>query len=215
MAWNPLDPAAVGPGKTRRLGSPRARGVDGCRRRIARSPQFRLPTLILTLLLATIAGCDRPADARAGEAGEGRLAADHDAAALDRLGRTVLHALIDGDTAALERIRITEYEHREVIWPELPVGKPPSNFPVDIAWENIQVRNRAAVPHLIAYFRRAPVDLVRTECRGPTRRFERFHVLTGCVLVVREADGAMRDHRVFEEVVVLDGELRVVRYYAD
>ena len=136
------------------------------------------------------------------------------ATSLEELGREVLGALATGDVAALEAYRLTEFEHNEVVWPELPASAPEVNFPVDMAWLNIDLRNQSALRRILpSYDLRRPV-YERTECRGETQAFETFVVLTDCWVLFRLAgDVTPLEAQLFKDVLVRAGGHKTFRYY--
>ena len=126
--------------------------------------------------------------------------------------RAVLNALDRGDTSALRALRLTEREHNDVIWPELPAGKPPINFPVDEAWANIQRRNERALRRIGPFFRESGVELESAACEG-REVFDSFTVHTACTVAVRLRDGRRYRMTVFKDVVERSGAWRAFRYY--
>ncbi len=150
------------------------------------------------------------------------VACDHDAQplpgsapSLEALGRTVWDALVSGDTAALAAVRLTEYEHNELVWPVLPAARPEVDFPVDLAWENIERRNHRARSRLLAAFRDSDAELRATECRGETEEFETFHVLQDCCLVLHHPRRGRLDLQAFRYVHVMNHGYKIFRYYDD
>jgi hypothetical protein len=160
-----------------------------------------------SLLGATALAACRGSDARPPLAGG--------EATLEALARTIWAAAVRGDTAALERVRLTEREHNGTVWPELPAARPEVGFPVDLAWENIELRNRAERSRMLAALRDSELTLHGVECRGETRRFESFHVLTDCVIVLEGSGGILRTVQPVEDVLVIGGQHKIFRYYAD
>jgi hypothetical protein len=132
---------------------------------------------------------------------------------LDALGRRVLGGLAAGDTALLHQVRLTEREHNEVVWPELPASRPEANFPLDFAWQNIQMRNRRDLGRILPWFRRRELDLDRVECRGEVQRFETFQVLTDCWVVFATREHGLLEAQVFKDVLVRGGGHKIFRYY--
>jgi hypothetical protein len=135
---------------------------------------------------------------------------------LDALGEQVLGALVRGDTAALRGFRLTEAEHKEVVWPELPASRPEVNYPVDAAWRNIELRDHRAVGRLLPMFEGRSVTFRRVECRGGTREFASFRVASDC-WVVFDAVGSDRrwEAQLFKDVLVRGGGHKVFRYYEE
>ncbi len=138
---------------------------------------------------------------------------DGAASSLPDLGVEVLEALHVRDTSRLNRVRLTEFEHNELVWPELPASAPEANFPVDFAWDNIQVRNYAALRYLLSEFGALNLEYVHSECRGPTERFDSFVVLTDCWVIFSENDLRRHTRQLFKDVLVWDGQYKIFRYY--
>jgi hypothetical protein len=133
---------------------------------------------------------------------------------LDALGEAVLNALASRDRVALERLRLTELEHNEVVWPELPASAPEVNFPVDFAWSNIQMRNEVALQRIGSLFGDEPLVFRSVECRGGSEVFETFEVLTDCwVIFEREGVAHPYEAQIFKDVLVRGGGHKIFRYY--
>lgn len=137
------------------------------------------------------------------------------APSLEALGETVLRGLADGDTLALERVRLTEREHNEVVWPELPAAAPEVGFPVDFAWENIEMRNRRALGRILPGYRGREVTFRDVRCRGGTEEFRTFHVLTDCHVAFAVPGGGRLEARIFKDVLVRHGGYKIFRYDED
>lgn len=148
-----------------------------------------------------------------GQPGGSRL--EEGAATLDELGRAVWTAIVQQDTAALDRLRLSEFEHNELVWPEQDASRPEAGFPLDQAWQNIQLRNRAARTDLVHAFGDSIDRLVDTRCEGQPRRYRTFLALTDCQLVLESAGGGQRRVQAFRYVIRMDGRHKVVRYYAN
>lgn len=129
------------------------------------------------------------------------------------LGEQVLEALVAGDTASLEGVRLTEAEHNEEVWPELPASAPEINFPVDYAWQNIDNRNRRGLNRLLPIFAGQDVTFHDVECRGQTEGFESFVVETDCWLLFAREDEQIWEVQAFKDVLVRAGGRKIFRYY--
>lgn len=164
---------------------------------------------VLALLLA--GGCQGPG----GTAQAGEPPFPGAASSLEELGSAVLAALTAGDTLALGAVRLTEEEHNEVIWPELPAGRPGANFPVELAWENITLRNRRDLTRSLSWFRGRTAGFRTVECRGDTEKFASFFVLTDCYIVFDTAAEGRLEAQVFKDVVVRNGGYKIFRYYEE
>lgn len=178
-----------------------------------RHPTRRRRLGVATLLLLPLApACS---DAGGGEVPASEaLRFEGSVATLDLLGEHVLTSLMRADTAALQQLRLTEHEHDDVVWPELPASAPEVNFPVGLAWQNIQSRNLRALGRIVPIYRSRELGLQRVECRGATQTFATFHVLTDCWMVFTAADAPRPyEAQVFEDVLVRGGGHKIFRYY--
>ena len=133
---------------------------------------------------------------------------------VDALGEHVLLALTRQDTTALERVRLTEDEHNQTVWPELPASAPEVNFPVDYAWTNIQNRNAKGLGRLLPLFANRGLGFQRVECRGGIQEFETFAVHTDCVVVFTAEQGPrLWEAQLFKDVLVRGDGHKIFRYY--
>lgn len=136
------------------------------------------------------------------------------ATSVDRLGGEVLGALARGDVGALERFRLTEREHNDVVWPELPASAPEIGFPVELAWSNIETRDRSAVARILPHYEGREPSFEGAECRGESARFETFEVLTDCWVLFETSDASEPlEAQIFKDVLVRGGGYKVFRYY--
>lgn len=178
----------------------------------ARAPRARLSLLRLATLLAATAwlvACgDVPVTARAFPGSS---------PSLEKLGAEVLGALSRGDVAALEGFRLTEAEHNEQVWPELPASAPEVNFPEDLAWANIETRDRSALGRILPFYRDNETSYEATECRGDRERFRTFTVLTDCwvLFTVTAEPSRVLEAQLFKDVLVRGGGHKIFRYYDD
>lgn len=161
----------------------------------------------VTSVLAGLAGCD------GGPERAPRITGG--APSLDALGQEAWTALVAGDTAGLRRLRLTEREHNELVWPELPASASEAGFPVDFAWQNIRTRNAAAVADLLAVFGGSGARLLDTRCAGSAESYATFRILRECGLVLEWEDGTERRLEAFRHVLEMDGRYKIFRYYSD
>ena len=163
--------------------------------------------VISALLVAS--GCDT---AGASAAADPRLTGG--ANSLDSLGSRVWAAIAARDTAALEALRLSEHEHNEYVWPEQPAAASTSaGNALDYWWQNIEVRNQAAVSDLLEAHGGSVARLTDTRCEGEPRKYASYVALTECYLVTRDGAGNEREVRAFRYVVSMDGQYKAVRYY--
>ena len=100
-----------------------------------------------------------------------------------------------------------------MVWPELPASAPEVNYPADLAWKNIWTRNRAALSDLFGVYEDRRLRFVDAECRGPVEAFESFVVHTDCWVTLRRDGELLPPQQLFKDVLDLDGEMKIFRYY--
>ncbi len=170
-----------------------------------------LAAWVLLAILPLLGGCEgregTPADPGPPFPGSAR--------SLEELGARVLHALVVGDTLALEEVRLTEEEHNGVIWPELPAARPEANFPVEFAWQNIQMRNRRELGRILPWYSGRELRFSSVRCRGDVQRFPTFAVHTDCQVVFRDGELGLLAAQIFKDVVQRNGGYKIFRYYEE
>jgi hypothetical protein len=176
-------------------------------------------------LVAAVLGCgggDLPSDAASGDVevkaelpgSDARFRFGGSSPSLDALGGGILRALAQGDTLALEAARLTEQEHNEVLWPEMPAAAPEVNFPLDYAWSNIVNRSYQGRGRLLKLLEGHDLRFVRVECRGQRQLFETYAVETDCwVLFTEGAHPELWQAQLFKDVAVRGGGYKIFRYY--
>ena len=163
-----------------------------------------IPACLLACLIGT--GCDRLQP-------PGELALPGSSPTVEALARAALRGMGASDAILLEQLRLTETEHNEVVWPELPASAPEIGFPVDFAWRNIQLRNESALERVAGWYRSNAVRYQVTECRGETRAFATFRVHTDCWVLFLTTRGELLEAQLFKDVLERDGGFKIFRYY--
>lgn len=172
----------------------------------------RFLPVLCGLAIAVAGACDRTPEA-SGEAPPPDLELTGGADDLPSLGRIVVEAIGKTDTATLQGLRLTEHEHNDLVFPRLPAGQPPQNFPVDIAWTNIRTRNSVAVLRLFERYGGEGLTFETVECVGETERFEGFEVATDCWTEFTDSDGSRHRAQLFRHALSADGRYKIFRYY--
>ena len=175
-----------------------------------RSMAYRNPAIraLLSFSLLMSIGCS----AEVAEMPSAEIAAfSGSAPTLDYLGEAVLRAFTLGDTLALEALRLSEAEHNDVIFPELPAGV--TGYPIDLAWQNIELRNARALERQLPRFSARGVTYIGTQCRGPQQAFETFVVETDCWVLFDDDEWGASEVQFFKDVTVRGGGLKLFRYY--
>lgn len=132
---------------------------------------------------------------------------------LEGLGHAVVVALNEGDQETLDSFRLSETEHNEVVWPELPAAQSENPYTLEFAWQNIQLRNERALGRLAHDLAPLiPMAYEGIECRGVTQVFDTFQVRTDCY-VRFSSNGGLYEVQFFKDVLERGGGHKIFRYY--
>jgi len=171
----------------------------------------------LALLLSLGAGCTElpaaPRDHPAGTGSVGPLILEGAVASLEQLAFETLEGIGANDRDRLERLRLTEYQHNQLVWPQLPASRPEANYPVDFAWTNIELRNRRALGRILWDFGGHELALLGVECRAAPERFASFRVLKDCWVSFTLDRREAAPQQFFRYVLDWDGQYKVFRFY--
>lgn len=111
----------------------------------------------------------------------------------------LLEALERKDGHALQRLRVTEAEYRDVIIPgNVPPGQPPRNLAatwVDYAWNNLNDRSTVHEQLLLADYGGRPLTLEEFSFADGDKAYAGFTAHRQLRLKVRSADGTEREVR--------------------
>ena len=173
---------------------------------------FGIRLLGLALGISLLAAC---AEGGAAPAESSRAGFTGGAASLEELAAGVVRGLVAGDTAALAGYRVTEHEHNRLLWPEFPIARQDPPFPVELAWENLEVRNAGGLDHLLPRFQGREVRIESVECPGGEEAYPGFTVLHDCRIGLVESGARRVVSQPFRSVVVRDGRFKIVRYRKD
>ncbi len=123
----------------------------------------------------------------------------------------VLEALASADAAALDALRLTEEEHREILWPADP-GRA-SGAPLDLAWDMLDRRSRSGVHKAMAEFGGRTLSLAGIEFARGTEPRGSYVLHRGTVLHARDsARGESVELRFLGSVIELDGQWKLVSF---
>jgi hypothetical protein len=127
-----------------------------------------------------------------------------------------VEALNRGDTAAMHRLRVTEWEHNTLLWPEFPASRPELNMPVEFAWFNLSKRSVRDAARLARQYRNAGIRPVATTCRKQIQQYATFEVHGDCVVTLVDKFGVRhRDAQLFGSLVKMDGRFKIIGILAD
>ena len=168
-----------------------------------RSSEFpvRTPYMLLAVLLiySSSVGCEKPI-------WENSLDSP------DHLGLAVVDALNRKDIEHLNRLRVQREEFLDWIWPEFPASRPPSNFPGDFAWSNMNKKCNIGMKKWITHYGGDNLKYVGIRFEQPQETYNGFQLLRGTILTLQNAAGEKRDLKILGSVVAKNGRYKLLSY---
>ena len=129
-----------------------------------------------------------------------------------QLGLAVVDALNNKDIERLNRLRVQREEYLDWIWPEFPASQPPSNFPGDFAWSNLNKKCNIGMKKWIARHGGQNLEFVAIRFDGDTETYKGFQLLRGTVLMLKNAAGEKGELKILGSVVVKNGSYKLLSY---
>ena len=130
----------------------------------------------------------------------------------DQLGLAVVDALNRKDIEHLNRLRVHREEFLNWIWPEFPASRPPSNFPGDFAWSNMNKKCNIGMKKWIARYGGQNLKFVGIRFERPQETYDGFQLLRGTILTLQNAAGEKRELKILGSVVVKDKRYKLLSY---
>ena len=130
----------------------------------------------------------------------------------DRLGLAVVDALNNKDIEQLNRLRVQREEFLDWMWPEFPASRPPSNFPGDFAWSNMNKKCNIGMRKWIDHYGGRNLKFVSIRFVGPHKTYNAFQLLSGTALTLQNAAGEKRELYILGSVVVKDNRYKLLSY---
>ena len=183
---------------------PRVRSLinsSDARLAVARGPVPRVRSLIAALLLSwlSLSGCEKPAWTNSLDSP-------------DQIGMAVVDALNRKDIAKLNQLRVQREAYLAWLWPAFPASRPPSNFPGDFAWENLNKKCNIGMKRAIARYGGHNLTFVDIRFDKPMETYDGFQLLRGTVLTLRNAEGKKMELKILGSVVVKNQRYKLLSY---
>lgn len=141
--------------------------------------------------------------------GESRL--KNGARSIDELVSRYLEAVADRDTAAMHALRLSEYEHNEILWPELPASRPEFNMPITFAWENLNLHSHRDANRVLADFSDRHIEIERVDCRKGVTEYPTLKVHGDCWIIGRDGRTGIREEfKLFGSIVESEGRYKII-----
>ena len=130
----------------------------------------------------------------------------------DQLGLAVVDALNRKDIEHLNRLRVQREEFLDWIWPEFPASQPPSNFPGDFAWSNMNKKCNIGMKKWITRYGDHNLKFAGIRFERPQETYDGFQLLRGTILTVQNTAGEKRDLKILGSVVVKNKRYKLLSY---
>ncbi len=130
-----------------------------------------------------------------------------------QLGLAVVDALNRQDIERLNQLRVQRDAYLAWLWPAFPASRPPSNFPENFAWENLNKKCTLGMQRAIARYGGHNLTFVDIRFDKPTETYDGFQLLRGTVLTLRTAEGNQKvELKILGSVVVKDKRYKLLSY---
>lgn len=130
----------------------------------------------------------------------------------DQLSLAVVDALNRKDIEKLNSLRVQREEFIAWIWPAFPASRPPSNFPSDFAWSNMNKKCNTGMKKWIARYGGHNLKFVSIRFDRPSETYDGFQILRGTVLTLQNAAGEKQELKILGSVVVKDNQYKLLSY---
>ena len=129
-----------------------------------------------------------------------------------QLGLAVVDALNNRDIEKLNGLRVQREAYLDWIWTAFPASQPPSNFPGDFAWSNLNKKCNIGMRKWIARYGGQHLEFVAIRFDEPTETYKGFQLLRGTVLMLKNAAGEKGELRILGSVVVRNDRYKLLSY---
>ena len=130
----------------------------------------------------------------------------------DQLGLAVVDALNRKDIEQLNRLRVKREEFLDWIWPAFPASRPPSNFPGDFAWSNLNKKCNIGMKKWIDRYGGHNLKFVDIRFDRPSETYDGFQLLRGTVLTLQNATREKQELKILGSVVVKNDRYKLLSY---
>lgn len=149
-------------------------------------------------------------------AGSPRLATlEGGAPSRDSLVALVVHAAQTHDQRALTRVAISRAEYAWLIYPALPLSRPPYRQPPDVSWMLQDSESRTGMSRLLDHLRDGATRVRGYACAEPPERYASVRAWPHCTVQVDEPLGTRRSLRLFGAIVRVEGQFKILSFAND
>ncbi|RKU31034.1 hypothetical protein C6499_05240 [Candidatus Poribacteria bacterium] len=130
----------------------------------------------------------------------------------DQLGLAVVDALNNKDIEQLNRLRVQREAFLDWIWPKFPASRPPSNFPGDFAWSNLNKKCNIGMKKWSDRYGGHNLKFVGIRFDRPSETYDGFQLLRGTVLTLQNAAGEKRELQILGSVINKNNRYKLLSY---
>lgn len=111
----------------------------------------------------------------------------------------------------MHALRLSEYEHNNILWPEMPASRPEFNMPIEFAWENLNLRSRRDANRVVSEYGDRHIEMERVDCKKGVTEYETLTVYGDCWIVGRDPKtGERNEFKLFGSIVEAEGRYKIV-----
>ncbi len=126
----------------------------------------------------------------------------------------VVDALNRKDIEKMNGLRIQREEYLAWVWPAFPASRPPSNFPGDFAWANLNKNCNIGMKKSMERYGGKNLTFVDIRFTKPTVSYDGFQLFRGTVLTLRNHDGKTVEPKILGAVIAKDNFYKFLSYKA-
>ncbi len=121
-----------------------------------------------------------------------------------------LDALASNDTLALQRLRLTQFEHDSLLVPQMPAPAPGVERDMGMAWYLLEQNNIKGIRRALYDYGGKRFSLVRVRFTRPDKVFGPIVAHRGTEVTVRDSTGAEFVLPIFGSIVENNGRYKLV-----
>jgi len=130
---------------------------------------------------------------------------------LEALGRGFVEVLSRGDQKELEGMTLTRSEFEQLVYPELPAGRPGSNVTAEFLWGQTQLKSRAGLLKTMSKAGKK-FEFCGIRFEKGERKYRHFTIHGDSRLQLKDAEGVVREYQLFGSVIEADGRFKIYSY---
>lgn len=118
------------------------------------------------------------------------------------------------DARGIERLAVSRAEYAWLVYPSLPIARPPYRQPPDVAWMLLHAESRSGLSRLLARYRATPLTVRGAACAAHERHGA-LDAWTNCRVTVEGGDGRRVEQRLFGDLVAIGGRVKLLSFAND